>query len=230
MGNRWVSTMMSRWSASTDFILGIGLYHRQPGLLNLMIQAETQYTAWLYGSAAMLGFPYMAVGRNLAVRRAVLLGFARGDVFWQTPSGSDDLVVNHLGTRHNTRVCIHPEAYTHSNPKQTWHDWLTQKSRHTQGSTGYSLASRAALLVWEATHLGGVLWLGLQSVSLLIGWLVLKNLGFLPFYHSFNILWGILVEICHLIYLIFVCIVLPFYPRTWKLNSPVHPELKRTAP
>jgi hypothetical protein len=127
-------------------------------------------------------------------------------------------------------VCICPEAYTYSNPKQTWHDWLAQKSRHTHGSAGYSPASRLALFGWEATHLVGGLWLGAQSIPWLIGWLVLKNLGFLPFAQPFNALWGILVEICHVIYLIFVCILLPFYPRTWKLNSPVHPDLKKTVP
>jgi hypothetical protein len=95
-----------------------------------MVSYDTLTIAMQYMGFAMLGFPYMGVGRNMAYRRSTffrLKGFAG---FLHVASGDDDLLINAFGKAHNTRIEPSLDAETLSLPKTTLRDWFYQKKRH----------------------------------------------------------------------------------------------------
>ena len=62
----WIKEMSTRFSNESEIVLGYSPYQKKSGLLNLFIRYETLLTAIQYFGMAILGKPYMAVGRNLA--------------------------------------------------------------------------------------------------------------------------------------------------------------------
>jgi len=71
-GPNWIEKMQSAFSGKTEIVLGYGSYAPQPGLLNRLIRFDTLMVAVQYMSNAMIGMPYMGVGRNLAYRKSLL--------------------------------------------------------------------------------------------------------------------------------------------------------------
>src|SRR6185436_19414615 len=115
---------------NVEIVLGYGAYHKTKGLLNKLIRFETFHTALQYLSYALAGVPYMGVGRNLSYKKDLFLrnkGFASIN---HVPSGDDDLFINKVATKKNTKVLIDRDAITRSIPKTTWGAWLRQKARH----------------------------------------------------------------------------------------------------
>ncbi len=163
----WVTAMMRARRPGTEIVLGYGPQDRHPGLLNRWIRYETVYTAAQYLSAALVGHPYMGVGRNLLYHRAVYdrLGGFRAHA--HLTGGDDDLLVNAGATTCNTAVCLAPESWVYSAPKRTWAAYIRQKRRHMAVGGAYRRESQVALGALAASHvthyLGIVLLLGLGA-------------------------------------------------------------------
>ena len=65
----WLAQMVAPLTnPDKAIVLGFSPYEHRPGFLNLLIRAETLFTAVQYVSLALAGQPYMGVGRNLAYR------------------------------------------------------------------------------------------------------------------------------------------------------------------
>lgn len=126
----WIQKMQDAYDNQTEIVLGYGAYHKRKGLLNKLIRFETFHTALQYLSYALAGIPYMGVGRNLSYRKDLFLRNKGFSSINHIPSGDDDLFINKLANRQNTKVVLDPEAITRSIPKTTWGGWLKQKSRH----------------------------------------------------------------------------------------------------
>lgn len=159
----WAARMGNAFGPTTDMVLGYGPYARYPGALNRWIRYETLWTGILYLSLARAGVTYMGVGRNIAYRKAAFLGAL--DVFDRRPgllSGDDDLLVNRLAKKGNTALCLHPDAFTISEPKHTWAAWLRQKRRHLSTGKHYRAQHILLLSALSLSHVwswaGFVLW------------------------------------------------------------------------
>ncbi|MFN4299943.1 MAG: glycosyltransferase [Thermaurantimonas sp.] len=153
----WVQHMVQGYSdPNVEIVLGYGRYQKEKGLLNLIIRMETLQTAWLYLTAAWAGWPFMGVGRNLSYRKEL---FFRNKGFYKhmhIASGDDDLFINEVATRQNTRVIIHPEAVTMSIPKKTWSEYIYQRRRHFSTSSHYRTGSKIFLTAYQVSRL--VIW------------------------------------------------------------------------
>lgn len=129
-GKNWLSLMQGSFSPGTEIVLGYGAYERRKGLLNKLIRFDTIHIAIQYLSCTLAGMPYMGVGRNMAYLKSV---FYRNNGFishYRINSGDDDLFINRVANRGNTRIIINPESFTTSEPKNRFSDWLLQKRRH----------------------------------------------------------------------------------------------------
>ena len=147
----WITTMVRNFDGQTEFVLGHGNYYREKGFVSSLISYDTLTIAMQYMGFALLGYPYMGVGRNMAYRRSTffrLKGFAG---FLHIPSGDDDLLVNAFGKKHNTRIEPSLEAETLSLPKTTFKDWYYQKLRHLSTVDIYKSNSK--------------MWIGLEPLS-----------------------------------------------------------------
>jgi len=141
----WINHMMRNLSPEISIVLGYGGYSEHKGLLNTLVRFETFYIAIQFLSYALTGFPYMGVGRNLAYRKSLFFdnkGFARHS---HLISGDDDLFVNEVANRNNTRIEISPESHTRSESKKTWKEWYFQKKRHLTTGPDYKILTKFLL-------------------------------------------------------------------------------------
>ncbi len=180
-GPRWIAAMMAYLHPPQQLVLGYAPYLRQPGFLNRFIRYETLYTAIQYLSFGLTGWPYMGVGRNLAYSKALFFsadGFADHA---HVTGGDDDLFVNKVAQAHNVAICLHPDSFTYSYPKNTWFTWFRQKIRHLSVGKRYRQADRWRLGMLALSHL--MCWVvGLLLLStpygkwVLAGWAVRSGL------------------------------------------------------
>jgi len=158
-GPNWLQNMTGQLNQEKQIVLGYGGYLKKPGLLNALIRFETAITAFQYFSSALLGRPYMGVGRNLSYTSNLFYEHAGFTAHMQIESGDDDLFVNQAATSQNTTVCLTPESFTWSIPKDSWRTWIRQKARHSSTAYLYKPFEK--------------FWLGLYFVSNLAFWLIL---------------------------------------------------------
>ncbi|WP_460940578.1 glycosyltransferase [Spirosoma humi] len=150
-----------------EISLGFSPYDYQPGFLNLLIRSETLMTAVQYFSLALAGSPYMGVGRNLAYRSSVFFANRGFYTHKNVVGGDDDLFINEVATAHNTAVCLSPDTFMWSKPKETWADWRIQKRRHLNVGKYYKPGHKFRLGLLTGSHV--LSWL----LGLIVGLVVL---------------------------------------------------------
>ncbi len=157
-GNSWISTMSSHFGEGVNFVIGYSPYVEESGTLNAFVRFETLLTAIQYISFALLGDPFMGVGRNMAYRRSMFLaekGFGRNLAI---TGGDDDLFVNQHARKKNTTVCLSVASQTYSFPETSWASFYRQKVRHLSVGSRYRFRHR--------------LLLGLFTITWLLSWFV----------------------------------------------------------
>ncbi|MEA3460239.1 MAG: glycosyltransferase [Bacteroidota bacterium] len=190
VSDHWLKRMASNFSDDHKIVLGYGGYERHKGLLNTIIRYETTFTAIQYLSKAIIGRPYMGVGRNLAYEKALFFenkGFAG---HYHLISGDDDLFVNENATRLNCAVEFSPESHTRSLPETSFRAWIKQKKRHLSAGSHYKTGSRIGLasewisriilyttLIWICISLPWSLPVGVLFGILLTSRLIIFNMG-----------------------------------------------------
>ena len=170
--NQWLNTVTSQFSESTNFVLGTSPYLKVPGLLNFFIRFETLLTAIQYFSFALLGNPYMGVGRNMAYRKSMFLDKKGFNNYLNVTGGDDDLFVNQHATGKNTRVVMGHDSLMFSIPKTTWSSFFKQKIRHLSVGKLYKFKHRFLLglftLTWMLTWFVGIPLLFVPEVTYLV--------------------------------------------------------------
>lgn len=134
----WISEMTGHFDASKQLVLGYGSYKKVPNsFINLLVRYETLLTAVQYFSYALLGNPYMGVGRNLAYTKSAFFkvnGFVK---HLQIRSGDDDLFVQEVASKKNTTICFTDNSFTESTAPKTVKAWFRQKRRHISTAKHY---------------------------------------------------------------------------------------------
>lgn len=147
----WIQKMQEGYADGIEIVLGYGAYHKKPGILNKIIRFETFHTALQYLSYALAGIPYMGVGRNLSYKREVFIRNKGFSSINQIASGDDDLFINQVATKHNTKIVINPLSHTLSQPKNNLNDWMKQKYRHYTTSKYYLFKHKFLLSLYSFT-------------------------------------------------------------------------------
>ena len=149
----WVALMAQAFEQeSCEVVLGYSPYAKQGGFLNKLVQYETIYAAMQYLSLAILGMPYMGVGRNLSYRKKLYSKGGGFDNHGKLLSGDDDLFVNRMANKHNTKVSIHRSSFCTSIPPTSYGKWVRQKSRHVSTGKHYAPLHVVILFALYASH------------------------------------------------------------------------------
>jgi glycosyltransferase involved in cell wall biosynthesis len=143
--NSWIKTIAANFNTTTEVVLGYGKYKQEPGWLNIVIRYETLMTAIQYFSYALMGIPYMGVGRNLAYKKSLFLKNKGFISHYNVDSGDDDLFINKVANKRNTSIADDPESFTISQGKQTFMEWWLQKRRHLSTSKYYKFKHKFLL-------------------------------------------------------------------------------------
>lgn len=141
----WLSAMQKNFTGKTDIVLGYGGYREEKGLLNKYIRYETTFIAMQYLGFAMAGFPYMGVGRNLAYRKSLFFKNKGFSSHSNLMSGDDDLFVNMLATKGNTKTEYSIQSIIRSVPKTSFKEWGKQKRRHITTGSHYKRRDKILL-------------------------------------------------------------------------------------
>lgn len=152
-GPNWLELVASGMDPGADLILGYGPLEKCPGFLNAFARYETVLSAIQYFSYALAGRPYMGVGRNLAYRKSALPSqpFSNhSDLL----SGDDDLLVNAIAQKGNTRIILDPQSFTWSPAPDSWSAFFRRKSRHLSAGRRYKLVDQLWLGAWALSFLG----------------------------------------------------------------------------
>lgn len=145
VSENWIMEMVSCIDEKKKIVLGISPYQTESGILNSLIEYETAQTALQYLGFALLGMPYMCVGRNVLYDAKLVKTKKWTDTELSIASGDDDLMIQSLATKENTTVCLSKDSYTKSEAKKTWKAWIQQKLRHYESGKVYKFSHRFIL-------------------------------------------------------------------------------------
>lgn len=135
---QWIKSIASHYdSIKTQVVLAYGPYEKKRGLLNLIIRYDTFMVGMQYLSFAMMGKPYMGVGRNLSYRKSLFMQHKGFVSHYGISSGDDDLFIREVANKRNTEIELNPDSFVYSKPKISFTDWLKQKKRHLSTSKEY---------------------------------------------------------------------------------------------
>ncbi|MAE08677.1 MAG: hypothetical protein CL661_07955 [Bacteroidetes bacterium] len=169
--DKWIESMASKYASQTEVVLGYGPYNSSGGFLNLFIRYDTFMIAMQYFSFALMGIPYMGVGRNLSYRKSLFFKNKGFTSHYNIPSGDDDLFIMQVANRSNTKIDISPDSFMYSEPKHNLSTWFRQKQRHLSTSKHYSFIFKILLGSFSSSQL-------LFYVTLVI--LISKNVLLFP--------------------------------------------------
>jgi len=116
----WIEGMQAVIDEKKQIGLGYGPFFTLNRHLNRFARFETVYTAIQYFSAAIWGFPYMGVGRNLIYK-----------------SGDDDLFMSEVSTKNNTTVCLEKSCFMYSKSETRLTYYYKTKYRHNTTGSHY---------------------------------------------------------------------------------------------
>lgn len=150
---QWIQAMIACRSPGTAIVLGYAPYFHARGLLNRFVRFETAMTGLQYLSFAKIGMPYMGVGRNVLIRRKIHLD-KRAELREDLMSGDDDLLINAIATRSNTKICLSPNTFCWSTAVPTWSAFRQQKARHLSVGRHYRPAHQLLLAVIAFSQFG----------------------------------------------------------------------------
>jgi glycosyltransferase involved in cell wall biosynthesis len=129
-GPQWIRQMQKHYEAGAEVVLGYGQFRKTVGFLNQLIRYDAFLVAMQYLSFALAGKPYMGVGRNLSYKRELFYNAKGFTSHYKLKSGDDDLFINRVANRSNTRIEISPDSHTVSTAKTSLIQWIFQKRRH----------------------------------------------------------------------------------------------------
>ncbi len=139
---QWIRLMARNFTKKTSIVLGYGGFIPGKGLLNHFIRYESFFIAIQYLGFALRSRPYMGVGRNMAYRKPLYYEISKQKYFVSLASGDDDLLVNRLADKTNTRVETDARARTLSVSSPSWKQWFRNKKRHITTSKYYTPRSK----------------------------------------------------------------------------------------
>ena len=178
--DQWIQSMSVHLEKKKQIVLAYSPYTYVSGYLNAFIRFESLLTGIQFIGFALLGRPYMGMGRNLAYRKSLFLDNKGFNKFLGVTGGDDDLFVNEHATKVNTAVSMGAETLMHSSPKKTWKEFFYQKLRHLSVGKHYKLSDKIVL--------------GLFSVSWVLSWLFVFPLMFTPIAFTYFLWMGFLVR------------------------------------
>ena len=184
---KWICSMVSGLTSSSDVVLGFSPYEKTKGLLNKFIRYETNLIAFQYLGMALLGMPYMAVGRNLMYRKAFFNDINGFQDFGHIASGDDDLLLQKRRPEHRINIVFEKASFVTSIPRKTWGEFIRQKSRHLSTGALYKPLPLLIISLFSLSHFLFFLGLAISffcnfSTFFVLSLLVTRLLFQLPLY------------------------------------------------
>ncbi len=225
----WAGNMVSLIKKNKKIVLGYAPYTKENSFVNFLVQYETTLTAIQYFGFALIGFPYMGVGRNIAYDTKFIKEKLKK---YQHPknviSGDDDLIVNKFSNYDNTCVLLNQDSICFSKAPKNINDWITQKVRHLSVGKYYKTQDKLMLSIFAISHflLIGTIFVSIFTAYLPIFllvlirfWLIIKLFStfFIKSSNFYTILTVLMGDLLHFFYYSFISVFSFIKPKiNWK--------------
>lgn len=150
---QWLKHLVMEFMSDTNFVLGFSPFTRASGFLNKLIRYDNTLSAMEYLSFVLAGMPYKGVGRNMAFRKNTYASWEGYPKKTNKILAGDDLFINAIAKRSNTEIALNKESFIYTQPKTTWGEWLTQKTRHAKAFLHYKFHHQILLFLLSLTTL-----------------------------------------------------------------------------
>lgn len=148
--DQWLKIMARNFTSHTQVVLGYSGYERGHGWLHKRVCYDNLFTSMRYLGFALAGHPYMGIGRNMAYRKDVFYKSKGFTEHLNLQRGDDDLFINQIANKENTRVETDEQACVRMNAVQRTKDWREEKIGYTSTAPLYRGIQRW-LLGFETT-------------------------------------------------------------------------------
>jgi glycosyltransferase involved in cell wall biosynthesis len=149
----WIDRMRGAARRGAELGLGWGAIEGKGGILDALLRYETARTAIGYSSFALLGSPYMGVGRNLLYKKTLRTAREMPEAYYRTMSGDDDLLVAYRGKGSRCTSIHHPSSHTLSPAPSSWKDHWTRSRRQVEAGRLYPLRTLIPLGILRIAEL-----------------------------------------------------------------------------
>ena len=137
--NKWIANMARNFTDRTDIVVGYTRIDDTGKLGNRLIDCDMLYKALRTFGYSLKYRPYTAEGTNLAYRKSVFFknkGFSK---YMNLHLGEDDLFVNQVATRKNTKIELSPDSFITAKTDSKKFAWFIKNFNRafTSGFYGY---------------------------------------------------------------------------------------------
>ncbi|MFT3737886.1 MAG: glycosyltransferase [Breznakibacter sp.] len=144
----WIREMVQGFgTGEKELVIGYSPYGYRKGMLNRLIRYDSFWNGVQYLGYAIGGNAYMAVGRNMAYLKSLYNKIGGFNKHIYIESGDDDLFVQQAATKSNTSVVFQPSAQMRTSARNTYAEWIAQKSRHLTTAPLYKFSHKAGLAI-----------------------------------------------------------------------------------
>ena len=162
----WLRSISKEISPKTHLLIGVSPIRANDSIISKYAQFEGFMTYFLYTSLAILHRPYMAVGRNMAIRKSFWEEKKGYESIKGTKGGDDDLFIQLNASKQNTALFIGgKDSLSYTWPKESWSQYWMQKIRHYSVSSFYKRDSTLILSCFHLLHSSSIIGLGLLSTQ-----------------------------------------------------------------
>lgn len=147
---QWLKTMARNFTSRTEVVLGYSNYLPDKSWLNRCICFDNLFQSMRYLGCAIIGKPYMGIGRNMAYRKELFYQQKGFSAHLNLQRGDDDLFINQIANKENTRVEISPEAIIQTSNIETAKKWYADKIGYA-GTASLLKGNQRLLLGFETT-------------------------------------------------------------------------------
>ncbi|MGI6046453.1 MAG: glycosyltransferase [Petrimonas sp.] len=139
---KWIREFAIEFSKGKDIVLGFcKLKIGRKFAMRKFILYDNMIHGLKYLSLAILGKPFMGIGRNLAYRKEIFFEEKGFSSVLNIDGGEDDLFINKISKKKKVGVVISPESMTQSDVVTNFFTWRAFKSKYLYTKKFYRGAS-----------------------------------------------------------------------------------------
>lgn len=155
--DEWLASMARNFVPGIDVVLGYARMAKQAGDRRWGFHFADRVVFGLrYLAYAVIGHPFMGVGANLAYRKETFFANKGFSGNLNLHFGDDDLLVNEIANKRNTRIELSPESIVESSNESNRRSWdelrmkynFTSKFLHTSSKRVFAFETIVHILLW----------------------------------------------------------------------------------
>lgn len=133
----WLKLMARNFTPTTDIVLGYSDYEPSKKWFHKKVAFDNLFSAMRYLGYALMRKPYMGIGRNMAYRKEMFFKNKGFSSHLNLQKGDDDLFINEIATRNNTRVETSTDSIMRMQPIEYRKQWKEEKVSYMATSQYY---------------------------------------------------------------------------------------------